>query len=439
MFRLKIKKIKLLKYTELLYCFLLAFCSLLPFQFALNPALGFDVAIVRVIIPIFFLAWFFFMFKNKLPLLISDKKTYLLITFIFLALFSILFSDNMSWSLRKLFFLATIFPLYFVCASILDTFEKKRTVIFSLVVGASILSLLAIIQFTLQFVFGIDRMYSFMAGSVSHFFLGNSFANTVLAYPSWLVNADGKTYMRAIAIFPDPHMLSYYLGLLIPWTIALWALAKKHKAWLFIAMLSLITADLLTFTRGGYIALIAGALVVLPLVSRRSALKIIIGALSIFVFFTNTPHNPVAQRLTSSFDVQEGSNQGRLSNWQQAFAIIKANPFGVGIGAYPLAVKQTATYREPIYAHNLYLDITAELGIQTVLVFIAILLLTFKAFWQLSKTQPFFIAGVASITVFSIHSLVENPMYSVHVFPLFLIILALCFKSHPYEKNTDAK
>lgn len=439
MLQLKIEKIKTLGLKESLYYFLLVFCSLLPFQFALNPAIGFDVAIIRLAIPVFFLTWLFFMIKNKLPLFYHDNKTYLFLAFIFLTLLSMLFSDNLTWSLRKLLFWATIFPLYFVCVSLLDTFEKKYTVILSFVAGAAALSLIAIIQFSLQFVFGIDELYSFIASNVSPFFLGNSFAESVLTYPSWLVNAGGTTYMRAIAVFPDPHMLSYYSGILIPWAIVFWALAKKHKLWFFVAMIALIVADLLTFTRGGYVALIAGAIAVLPLVSKKNALKIVVGAFLIFVFFTITPHNPVAQRLTSSFDVQEGSNQGRLNNWQQALSIIQSIPFGVGIGNYPLAVKPTATYREPIYAHNLYLDIAAELGIQTVLIFIALLILTIKAFWKLSKQQPFFIAGVASVTIFSVHSLVENPMYSVHVLPLFLVIIALCSQTHRYEKNIDAK
>jgi putative inorganic carbon (HCO3(-)) transporter len=171
--------------------------------------------------------------------------------------------------------------------------------------------------------------------------------------------------------------------------------------------------------------LIAAAFVVLPLVSLTTAKKIIAGAGIIAILFAFAPHNPVASRLASSFDVQEGSNQGRLSNWQQAFNVISKNPFGVGIGAYSLAVNPSASYREPIYAHNLYLDIAAELGIPAALIFTIILFITFKRFWIMSKKQPFFIAGVASISIFAIHSLVENPMYSVHVLPVFLIILAL--------------
>ena len=146
------------------------------------------------------------------------------------------------------------------------------------------------------------------------------------------------------------------------------------------------------------------------------------------------PHNPVAGRLISSFDIQEGSNQGRLSNWQQALAIIKAHPLGVGIGNYSLAVDPRAAYREPIYAHNAYFDIAAELGIPAAIVFVLILFSTFRSFWIMGKNKPFFIAGVASITIFAVHSLVENPLYSVHILPLFFIIIAISANQQSYEK-----
>ena len=134
--------------------------------------------------------------------------------------------------------------------------------------------------------------------------------------------------------------------------------------------------------------------------------------------FAVAPHNPVAGRFMSSFDTKEGSNQARISNWHQAVDIIAKHPFGVGIGMYSLAVDSGADYREPIYAHDLYLDIAAELGIISAFVFIAIL---------------YFVAGVASITAFGVHSLVESPLYSVHILILFLIIIALSAATECYE------
>ena len=442
------------------YKIFLIFCALLPFQFALNPTSGIDLAITRVIIPLLFLFWFFFSLKNNSSLIKKNKITYFLIIFLFLSVFSLYFSHNFSWSLRKLLFLFSLAPIYFIAVSIFSEKCNQRKVIIALVGGAAAVALIGIIQFVSQFFFGIDSVYLFLAQNIAPFFLGNSFSKEVLAYPSWLVNSSGITYMRAIAIFPDPHMFSYYLGMLAPWSIALWATTtpphsqtctqndvrnhcpstfraffmrrascecggKSHKKLFFLSSFLIILADIFTFTRGGYMALIAAALIILPLVSKSAAKKIIAGILMFLCLFILVPHNPVSGRFMSSFDTQEGSNQARISNWRQALNIIASHPFGTGIGTYSLEIDPSATYREPIYAHDLYLDIAAELGIISVFVFIIILCFSFKNFWEAGKKKSFFIAGVASITVFGVHSLVESPLYSIHILIVFLIIIAL--------------
>jgi O-antigen ligase len=435
MFSFQTFKLKLKNNTDIIYYLLLFFAAFLPFQFALNPSLGFDLAIVRVFIPLLFIFWMLLGLKNKSILLERGKTTYLIAAFLLLAILSLSFSHNLFWSLRKLLFLLSIFPLYFVAATVLNTANKQRTMTVALVGGATTLAILSLFQFVAQFIFGIDPVYVFLAHHITPFFLGNSFSQAVLSYPSWLVNANGVTYMRATAMFPDPHMLSYYFGILIPWSIALWSTSKKHSLFFLLASIALILADIATFTRGGYLALIAGALIILPLVSRKSVLKIITAAFIVFFLFTLAPHSPVAGRLTSSFDITEGSNQGRIYNWKQALPIIAKHPLGVGIGMYPLAVKSEADYREPIYAHNLYLDIAAELGIAAALVFILILLFTFSSFWKAAQQQPFFTAGVSSVTIFAIHSLVETPLYSVHILSLICILIAMSVAAKHYEKN----
>jgi O-antigen ligase len=415
--------------------FLLLFCIFLPFQFALNPIKGIDLAVARIIIPLFFLSWIAISIKKNEKLLKGSLGTYLLLFFIFLVVISSFYSANFSWSLRKLFFLFSLGPIYFILVSAFKSEKLMHRILMSLTFGAAALSLIAILQFISQFIFSINSVYSFLTSNVTPFFLGQSFSQAVTTYPSWLVNSGGTTYMRAFAMFPDPHMLSYYLEIILPFSIAFMLLAKNRK-WPLISVCLILIADVLTFTRGSYLAIILGSLIIIPLVSKSTIKKIILGASFFALLFASAPHNPVTQRLSSSFDMQEGSNQGRLSNWQQAFSVISNNPFGVGIGSYSLAIKPTAEYREPIYAHNLYLDIAAETGIITAIIFIGILINAFRNFWQAAKSQPFFIAGVSSMAIFSIHSLVENPLYSVHVLPLFLIILALSETTNSYEKKS---
>jgi O-antigen ligase len=409
----------------MLYKFFLAFCVFLPLQFAMNVVPGIDLASVRIIVPILFLVCAYIAIKNKQRLFTREKTSHLLLAFLLLAALSFFHSTNLLWSARKFLFLLSLFPIYVVATFVLNNAEKKRTAIRFLIAGATLGAIIGIVQFLAQFIFGINPVYDFMAAKVAPIFLGKTFAAAVAAYPSWLVNSNGTVYMRAISLFPDPHMLSYYLGMLLPFSIALWATSKKYASWFFVCTLLLATADIITFTRGGYVALIAAAIVVLPLVSKQAAKKIVLGAAIFLLFLFVMPDNPVAGRFESSFDVNEGSNQGRIYNWKESLPIITAHPLGVGIGMYPLYVDPSATYRTPIYAHDLYLDIAAELGIITSVIFIIFLAIVFARFWQAAKLDPFWSAGVASITVFTVHSLVETPLYSVHVLTLLLIIASL--------------
>jgi len=429
------------------FAFLLGFCAFLPFQFALNPTPTIDLALIRVLIPFFFLGYFLlyhkkqpsffrtFNFKKitflkiKNYLQAENKITLLTLTFLSLNVFSMLFSQNTFWSLRKLVFLFSIFPIYFIARALLNSPQKKRQLISALVLSGALVSLFALTVFGCQFFFGIDAVYLFLAKNIMPFFIGNTFTKEVLTYPSWLVSSGGVNYLRAFAPFPDPHMLSYYTGMLLPWSLALWATSKAHKAVFFVTTGFLLICNIATFTRGGYVALLATAILLLPLVSKKIALKILAGIfLFLFLFFIvpeNPVSNPVAGRVLSTFDLQEGSNQGRLAIWKQALTVLANSPQGVGLGNYPLAIKPDATYRTPIYTHNMYLDIAVETGLLNAFTFILLLLVALKNFWQIAKTNSFYLAGLASLLIFATHCLVESPLYSVQVLPLFLIILAL--------------
>jgi N-acetylglucosaminyl-diphospho-decaprenol L-rhamnosyltransferase len=447
-FFLALKKLLAVDFNTKLFSFFIGLCALLPFQFALNPTATVDLAIIRILIPLLFLSYFYFYFRKKrlanLPLkqfknylLLALKKVscfkgspaLLILIFLFLNIFSILFSQNIAWSLRKLAFLFSIFPLYFIARFLLNNPHRKRQAISALVFGGATVSLFALTVFGCQFFFGIEAVYLFLAKHIMPFFIGNVFIKEVLAYPSWLVSSGGLNYLRAFAPFPDPHMLSYYTGMLLPWSLALWATSKAHKSFFLAATGLLLLCNIATFTRGGYVALIAAAILTLPFASKETALKIFAGIfLFLFLFFMvpeNPVTNPVAGRVLSTFNLQEGSNQGRLAIWKQALTVLASHPQGVGLGNYPLAVKPDATYRTPIYTHNLYLDIAVETGLVNAGIFLALLLLALKNFLQAAKTNSFYLAGFTSLLIFAVHCLVESPLYSVHVLPLLLIILAL--------------
>jgi O-antigen ligase len=444
----------------MLYNLLSLFFLYIPFQLALNASEDFDLASGRVFTLLLGILWLFKSLAQKRLFIPNKIQTLLLFSFLFLNVFSLFFAQNQEWAYRKILFLFSFLPLYFIVADYFsdplnnkeispkNTNKKSLKLVEFLSYGAGLISLVGIIQFSLQFFLGIKETLKLWESVVLPF-LGNSFSQTVFDYPSWLVGVSGSTYMRAIAFFPDPHMFSFFLGMILPWSIGLiFQSEKKAGKYVFLIISLLIfSADILTFSRGGYLGLLSGLFFALFLFRKYLAQKFSVKKVAVFsagiIFFLIAilVPNPISQRLGSSFSLNEGSNEERMKNWKESLEIIQNNPWGVGIGNYSFTVKPASDYREPIYSHNLYLDIAAEIGILGFLIFLWLILSSIFSFLKLGAKNKFFFAGAISLAIFSVHSIFETPLFSIHIFPLFLILIAFGAKSfHPqaFEKNAKA-
>lgn len=411
-----------------MYKFLLAIVLYLPFQLALNPMAGIDLASIRVLILLLFFVWLAQGLKKKNIQIKNNWQTGLVVAFLFLNVISIIVAKNTDWSIRKLLFLFSIFPLYFVASQLISNREKMFKIVKMAVFSGSVVAAIGIIQFASQFVIGLEKTYIFWAKFVIIPFLGNSFGESVLNNSSWLVNIAGQTYLRATSLFPDPHMFSFYLGLLAPLAFGL-IMQAKNKRWLAVLSFSLIImADLLTFSRGGYVGLFGGLVFIglFAWIGMPRKYKVITAIIFLSGLTILLVPSPISQRFLSSFDLKEGSNQGRLQMWQKAGSVISDRPvLGTGIGNYPLEVAATATYRDPIYAHNTYLDIAVETGVLNALVWICLLVFTMFGFWHKAKKERIFLFTLISLIIFATHSMVETAIYSPVVLSLFLIIISL--------------
>jgi len=373
--------------------------------------------------------------KNKKITIKKNWETVFIIIFLFLNLFSIFFAENQNWSLRKFLYLISVFPIYFACSGILDSREKILTVAKSLVFSGFLTALLGIIQFISQFFIGLPELFKIWS-HLSVPFLGKNLAASVINNPSWMVNISGKTYFRATAFFPDPHMFSFFLGMILPLAFY-FAITQKNKInFLFFAVI--FSADWLTFSRGGYLGLTAGLIFALFIfwnkIGKKFQLVLLFGIL-LFFLFAIVP-NPISSRFSSSFNLNEGSNLGRIEMWKKAAETIAKHPVsGIGLGNFSLTVDPLSGYRNSIYAHNTYLDIASETGILSSLAWIGILMAIFYKFLIKSKKNFFYIFPALSLIIFSVHSLTETGIYSPVVLTLLLIIISFGSQAKDYEKN----
>lgn len=409
------------------------FLLTLPFQFALAPVAGIDLPFSRVLTPIMFAFWLAYSLARRDLRLPSGVLAISLLLFLVFNVFPIPFSERPDWAVRRVSFLLSylpLFPVFFFLAREYGS-EGVRMMLVPFVAGAGVAGFIGLFQFSSQFVLGTAPAFHLWTDSILPFFLGPGFAAAVSEYPSLLVNIGGMTILRASAFFPDPHIMGFYMGLALPAAYALFrstTLPSSRAVWGTV-FVTIAIADLLTFSRGAYVGLFTGGLTVFFLVpsseygAGRKALSVIATISILFLVFAFD--NPVSDRFLSIFSREDGSNEGRVAMFIEAFDRINDRPFGYGPGNYPLAVKPTAEYREPIYAHDLFLDIATEGGIIAASAFLIAIVSGFVFLIRRSSRDIVPLSAAVSLGVFFGHALFETPLYSVHILPALMLFLAL--------------
>ncbi len=459
-----------------------------PFQVALNPPIiGVDIATGRLMIMVLFFICvikFFYLTKElRAQLLVTIKKDkigWLLLLFLFFSVLSVLWSENWIWGLRKWLVFASIFPLYWIAlyALFIEKDGGKNSsrivitpmaIVFFVSLSAFLVAISALIQFFGQFIWNGDKVFHFWARNFFPVFLGQEFGAIVFRYQSWFVNISGKTIMRAVGFFPDPHIFGFYIGLTAPLALSVilnfWSKNKIIPYW--IGILCLFAATILTFSRSAYAGLVAGIFVffILWLKSGLEKKRIIFALIFITILLSGILFSPIYNRFYSSFNIKEVSNAGRLKNWREAWSVIEKYPlYGSGIGSYQLNINEKEdklnnlkqkhifsgviaswfydnnsgdyfgeNYRTPIYAHNLYLDIWAEMGIIGLLLWMGVFVIIF---WESAKilfggivldkcSVAYLIGTMAALSWFVVQSFFDTAIYSPIVLPILMVIFAI--------------
>lgn len=399
---------------------------LLPFQFAL-PIFGVgEIPIARLLalgILASFLVEALARRSIRLPVPVFTGA---LISFLGLAGASVIWATRPDLALPKVIFLLNLPPLVFVWYDLSKRrAEGLRSLIRATLIGATGAALVAIVFFLSQFIFGVGPAFHFIVDQILPFFLGREFALLVAQYPSLMVNLGGETVLRATAVFPDPHVAAYCFGL--SGFLALGMLQVTGRPVYLGAAAIILLADLLTFSRGGAIGLLMGCLTylalsnpeVLALQGNRLRLVIFSGAL-LLVFLSP----PVFSRFLTSFSFSDTSSTERIALWKEAAQAISQSPIlGVGLGNYLSMARPLYDPKTPFYAHNLYLDVAAEIGLVGLVLFLMLFVWSAAKVYRMRRLSPWAAPIGGALTLYLVHSLVETALFSLHV----TILLALLF------------
>ena len=399
--------------------------ALLPLLPALNIG-GFDAHSVRVVVPLLAAGFFVSGLVRRTIHIPLHPAWWFFFAFLSLATLSALWAQDPVVVFRKAAVLWGIGAAAAYLGFVVASWDTNHRVGKGFLVAAMLAGSVAIVQFFAQFVLGPPKVIAAIK-TISPWLWGESTSNAAFFFSSFFVEVGNQTFLRAFFPFPDPHTSGLFLGMTAFPALAFlyvrgWRRDVTLGAFAFVAL-----AVLLSFSRGSWIAFLAGLMTFLALAWQKlpSGLRYLalVGCAVVTITVFLVP--ALRTRAASTFNFQEGSIAARLALWKETGKVFRMSPLlGVGLGNLAPALSPGEPFRTPTNAHNLFLEIAAETG----LVGLALFLGALGAAWvTFIRKQTLAAKGLVSgLTVFIVHSLFETTLYSPQVLfaAAFLIGLA---------------
>jgi O-antigen ligase len=360
-----------------------------------NLSIGFSLKIYMVFLAIFLCIHFKSFHFSPLY-----HYEFLLFLFYFIYCLSVAFSQYPEESIRIILGVILVLGCYFIMRFIMEQ--------------ASILIIETSIA-TVGIVFNAISLLLYIIGLQV---TGGSPSGVEIISFGLLVDRD---YPRLIGLLDDPNIFIFFNTLFFSYYLT-HLKGFKHS----IGFALCVITSLLTFSRGGIVALIVVVILYMILASFSKKIKMMIVSLVCLAFlyaagsFIQLDFNQIITSRITDFSTDGGS--GRFELWSQALNYFMAHPL-FGIGAFNFSEYYAFDHNEKLYVHNTYLEILVESGIIGFLFYFSFLLMLVIAFFRtkLHKESPYIV-----LTLFAF--LLQMVSLSLIINEAFFIFLALAFK-----------
>ena len=241
---------------------------------------------------------------------------------------------------------------------------------------------------------------------------------------------------RVVSTFENPNVLAEYLIMVLPLMLAVFIIAKapRNKVFMLICMALSGGCLIYTWSRGAWLGFMIGVAIFMLMYSKKTLAAMLFCLLGI-PFLPFVLPEIIIQRFTSIGNLGDSSTSYRVYIWEGVVSMLKDYFLtGIGIGndsfklvypAYALSGIETAPH-----SHNLYLQITVELGIFGLIVFLALLFVWMQSCFTLHVNEKrgtrlisaAIFCGIAAVLA---QGMTDYIWYNYRVFLMFWLMLGL--------------
>ncbi len=178
-------------------------------------------------------------------------------------------------------------------------------------------------------------------------------------------------------MFGNPNEMAMHLVMMTPLVITL-AIASRSSVlrWIYFAAGVLFVAgNMVTFSRGGFLGLLASSAVLAWKLGRKyrlnvTLLSIVVGAIAIVAAPGNYGLRILSIFLPGLDPV--GSSDQRRALLERSLLVTARNPWGIGIGNFPLVGVRN------LQSHNAFTQVSSELGILGLIAYLVFMISPFR-------------------------------------------------------------
>jgi putative inorganic carbon (hco3(-)) transporter len=186
-------------------------------------------------------------------------------------------------------------------------------------------------------------------------------------------------------MFGNPNDLALHLVTMIPLAVCL-GIASKSKIMrlVYLAMAVLfVSANFVTYSRGGFLGLIASSAVLVWKLGRKSRLNVSVISIVIGILVIILAPGNYGVRILSIFGLAPdpvGSSDQRRELLERSILVTLRNPWGIGIGNFPIVGVHN------LVTHNAFTQVSSEIGVLGLVAYVIFMISPFRKLGAIERT-----------------------------------------------------